>query len=57
MEIGDRKNLYSVSPSEMYHDIFKIKRIMMFLEKIGVKGTADKILYAYILNVKFSYAF
>ena len=34
--------LYSVSPSEMYHDIVQIKRIMMFLETTDIKGTADK---------------
>ena len=38
--IDDRNNV--MSPSEMYHDIFKKKRVMIFLEKIDIKGKADK---------------
>ena len=33
--------LYSVSPSEMYHDILKKEKNYKLFEMIDMKGTAD----------------
>ena len=38
--IGDRNNV--LSPAEMYHAIFQKEKSYDFLEKIDIKGMADK---------------
>ena len=38
--IGDRNDV--LSPTEMYHDILQKEKSYDFLEKIDIKGMADK---------------
>ena len=46
--------LYSVSPSEMYHDIFQKEKNYEFLETIDIKGTAEKFyMYTYLILTLF----